>query len=220
MKNKKILLKILTAAIMLCVVLFAFASCGDDNNDTQENGGGNAGNDNDENAGPAPVSFLQKAETGDRNNYGGSVGYEILVNADIQVTAVGRPVSGEMNQAHTIYIWEVSSETLLASAEVTPDSPVDSLGFKTAQLGSPIILKAGESYRIVSAEFDGGDMWYDVGVEDSVGIPDLQPTASATITTPVFTDGEAHGSFPGNVHNPGGIRGYVGVTFYYIPVSE
>jgi len=223
MKNNRILLKILSAAILLCVILFAFASCGDDeaqdnadNNGSGENGGSSGSAD------PEPKSFLKKAETGDRNNYGGSVGYEISVLADMQVTAVGRPVSGEMNQAHTIYIWEVSSQNLLASAEVTPDSPIDSLGFKTAQLSSPVILKAGEFYRIVSAEFVDGDMWYDVGTAADDPIPDLQPNDEAMITTPVFTGegADEQGSYPANEWNPGGIRGYVGVTFYYVPVTE
>ena len=213
--NKKTLIKILAAALMICVVVFALAACGnDDGNET----GGNGANGAD--AGPAPVSFLQKAETGERNDYNGSVGYEILCNTDIEVTAVGRPLNSEMNQSHTIYIWQVSSETLLASAEVTPDSPLDSLGFKTAQLNSPLVLKAGESYRIVSAEFNEGDMWYDIGTSADDPIPDLQPRGEAVITTPVFTGEDAHGSYPSNEYNPGGVRGYVGATFYYVLVSD
>jgi len=219
MKSKKILLKILSAAIILCVALFAFTACGDDAKDN--NGGNNAGGENPADEGPVPQSFLKKAETGERNNYGGSVGYEILVSTDIEVTAVGRPLNGEMNQAHTIYIWEVSSESLLASAEVKPDSPLDSLGFKTAQLSSPVILKAGQSYRIVSAEFVDGDAWYDVGTSADDPIPDLQPTDVAVITTPAFTGegADAQKSYPGNEWNPGGIRGYVGATFYYTVVE-
>ena len=213
---KRNLLKILASAVLLSVVLFAFASCSDNNGD---NGGGGGSNGGGGDSGPEAVSFLKKAEPVDRNNYNGSVGYEISVSSDMQVTGVGRPVSGEMTQSHTIYIWEVSSQNLVASAEVTPDSPTDALGFKTAQLNSPVVLKSGESYRIVSAEFTDGDMWFDVGTDASDPIPDLQANDGAVIVTPVFTGEGEHDAYPGNEWNPGGVRGYVGMTFYYLPVE-
>ena len=214
-------IKLPVAVILaVCAVLFAFASCGGDGG--AEDTGGNSGAAVENGAGtpdpgPEPKSFLKKAETGDRNNYSGAVGYEISVLEDIQVSAVGRPVSGSMDQAHAVYIWEVSSETLLASAAVAPDSPADALGFKTAQLSTQIVLKAGESYRIVCAEYKDGDMWYDIGTSADDPIPDLQPNPEAEITTPVFTGEDAHDSYPSNTYNPGGVRGYAGVTFYYLP---
>jgi len=213
-------LKLILSALLLCCVLFVLTSCGDD---AQDNGGGNDGGGAAENGGggepaePEAKSFLKKAETGERNNYNGSVGYEILALADMQVTAVGRPVSGSMDQSHTIYIWEVGTETLMASATVSPDSPTDALGFKTAKLDAQITFKAGESYRLVSAEYEDGDMWYDIGTAAEDPIPDLQTNAEAEISTPVFTGADAHDSYPGNTFNPGGIRGYTGLTFYYLP---
>ena len=218
-------LKIILSAMLLCCVLFVLASCGDDDKGAQDNGGANGdgaadnggGSDSGEPAEPEAKSFLKKAETGERNNYNGSVGYEILAIEDMQVSAVGRPVSGSMEQSHTIYIWEVSTETLMASATITPDSPTDALGFKTAKLDGQILFQAGEYYRIVSAEYEDGDMWYDIGTAAEDPIPDLQPNAEAEISTPVFTGADAHDSYPGNTYNPGGIRGYTGLTFYYLP---
>ena len=225
-------MKMLSAMILLCVVLFAFTSCTKEGADTPaKDNGDNAAANNDAEipvadetpgapaANPEPISFLNKAETGERNNYNGSVGYEIYCLADIQVSAVGRPLNGEMNGNHMIYIWDAGSETLVASAEVTPASPLDGLGFKTAQLKEPVILKKGESYRIVSAEYKDGDKWYDVGVAETDDIPDLQPNGECEIITPAFTGDGQHDLYPENQWNPGGLRGYVGVTFYYVPVS-
>jgi len=215
----KKILKLILSALLLCCLLFMLASCGDD---AQDNGGDSGGGAADNGGGNEPAepeakSFLKKAETGERNDYNGSVGYEILAVEDMQVSAVGRPVSGSMDQSHTIYIWEVGTETLMASATITPDSPTDALGFKTAKLDGQILFKAGESYRLVSAEYKDGDMWYDIGTAADDPIPDLQPNAEAEISTPVFTGEDAHDSYPGNTFNPGGIRGYTGLTFYYIP---
>ena len=215
--NIKKIISLLVIIAMICLSVVSFAACNDNGGD---NAAGSNGAENAEGeAGPEPQSFLREAATGDRNNYGGSVGYEFEVLSDITVSAVGRPLNGEMNRPHTIRIWEVSTQTLLASAEVTPDSPLDALGFKTAPLNAPLMLKAGERYRIVSSEEVDGDMWYDVGVSED-DAADLVPSNTALITTPVFTNENEWDSYPANEWNPGGIRGYVGATFYYLLTSE
>ena len=208
MKVKK-LISLLLIISMVFLLGVTFAAC----EKKDEDGGG-------EDGGAKAISFLKEAATGERNDYAGSVGYEVKCLADMTVSAVGRPLNGEMNNSHTIYIWEVSSQTLLGSAEVTPESTLDDLGFKTAQLSSPISFKAGESYRIVSSESAEGDKWYDVGVEEN-DAPELVPTADCEIITPAFT-GEDVASYPANEHNPGGKnKGYVGATFYYtLDVAE
>lgn len=155
-------------------------------------------------------SFLIEAAAGNRNNYNGSVGYEFECLEDMTVSLIGRPLNGSTNFSHKIYIWDVKTMTLMASAEVQPDSPLDALGFKTAQLDKTITLKAGEKYRIVSSETVGGDRWYDVDQAYN-----LIPNIDCRITTPVYTAEGVHNSYPGNAYNPGGIKGYVGVTFYY-----
>ena len=212
MKMKRIIVLLLIVCIAVIPALFSFAAC----EKKEETGGGDS--ENAEDAGPAAQSFLKEAATGDRDNYGGSVGYEFECVADITVSAVGRPLNGEMNNSHTIYIWEVSSQTLLAKATVTPDSPLDALAFKTAPLANPIALKAGEKYRIVSSEENGGDKWYDIGTSPD-DAPDLLPTADGIITTPVFTGEGEWDSYPSNEYNPGGVKGYVGVTFYYVQAA-
>jgi len=201
MNIKKVISFVLITSLVCLVMLASFAAC-------EKKEGGK------EESAPPAISFMKEAATGDRNNYGGSVGYEFECLADMTVASVGRPLNGEMNNSHTIRIWQSSTETLLASAEVTPDSPLDTLGFKTADLDTTLTLKAGEKYRIVSSEENEGDKWYDVGVAEG-DAPDLKPTDDAKITTPVFTGEGAWDTYPGNVHNPGGIKGYTGVTFYY-----
>ena len=246
MKNKKRLFALISVAILFCFALLAFASCASDkdepaseSNDAEEQpaseaNGGDAPSEQSTTAEPTtpepkteePISdidatsFLKVAEIGDRNDFTGSLGYEFVCQADVQVVAVGRPINGKMYDPHTIDIWEVGTKTLLASAEVAPDSPRDALEFRFVYLDEPIILKAGESYRIASSEEAGGDWWYDCGsTGDEEDIPDLQPGESGQILNCVFT-GDV-GEFPSSAWNPGekSGRGYVGPTFYYVPVS-
>ena len=165
---------------------------------------------------PAAVkSFLNTAATGDRNNYNGPVGYEFQCNADMTVTFVGRPLNGSMVNAHVIYIWDVSTQSLLATAAVMPDSPLDALGFKIAPLAAPLVLKKDQQYVIVSSEQTDGDKWYDVGLADG-DVPELSPTPDCTIISPQFGNETEYDLYPANQFNPGGQnKGYVGVTFYY-----
>jgi len=241
MKNKT---RLLAAAILICAMLFALISCGSDEDKTaseqnestdqpaaETSAAEKATTEQGTTAAPTtekedPIqnidatSFLKVAETGERNDFTGSLGYEFTCTTDMKVVALGRPVNGKMYDPHTIDIWEVSSKTLVASAEVNPESPRDALGFKFAYLKEPITLKAGEVYRIASSEEAGGDWWYDCGVSgDEEDIPDLQPGDSGAVTRCVFTD--APGEYPSNGWNPGekSGRGYVGPTFYYVPAA-
>ncbi|MCL2815348.1 MAG: hypothetical protein FWD23_12175 [Oscillospiraceae bacterium] len=216
MNIKKLISVLLIISLTCLTAVFSLTSCED------KASGGDAGkNDADggggEDAGPQPKSFMKEAATGERNDYSGSVGYEFECLADMTVSAVGRPQNGEMNDSHIIRIWDVASESLLVSAEVKPDSPLDSLGFKTAQLPAPIELKAGVSYRIVSSEVKDGDKWYDFGTAAG-DFPDLVPNDDCLMITPAFTGNEEWDLYPSNQYNPDGAvnKGYTGVTFYYI----
>jgi len=155
-------------------------------------------------------SFLLEAATGGKNDYNGSLGYEFEVLEDMVVSYVGRPLNESMRFSHEVYIWDANTMSLLGSGTVRPDSPLDALGFKVAQLSSDIVLYAGGLYRIVSAEIAGGDRWYDV--EQPKG---LMPVSVSRITAAVFTDAGAHFSYPHNTLDAVGIRGPVGATFYY-----
>ncbi|MCL1793899.1 MAG: DUF4082 domain-containing protein [Oscillospiraceae bacterium] len=215
MKFKKLISLVLILCLACLTALVCFTSCEDKAGGEDSGKAGDNGDSAD--AGPQPKSFLKEAATGERNDYDGSVGYEFECLADMTVSAVGRPQNGEMNESHTIRIWDVETQALLASAEITPDSPLDSLGFKTAQLGSPLSLKAGVSYRIVSSEVKDGDKWYDFGTEAGA-FPDLVPNDDCKIITPAFTAGEAWADYPSNQYLPDGAvnKGYTGVTFFYI----
>jgi len=161
-------------------------------------------------------SYLAEAPTGTRNNYTGIVGYEIQCVNDMTVTALGRPLNGAMNDSHRLDIWSATTKTLAASATVTPDSPVDSLGFKVAKLDKPITLKAGEKYRIASRETSGGDAWYDI-----TDPTQMRPSADARVTTSIYTNPNDTASYPLNTYDTNGIKGHVGVTLYYeVPAAQ
>jgi len=155
-------------------------------------------------------SFLLEAATGDRNNFSGAIGYEFEALEDMTVSYVGRPLNETMRFSHEVYIWDANSMMLLGSGLVRPDSPLDALGFKVAQLDNDIVLTAGGRYRIVSAEIAGGDRWYDI-----VQPKGLMPVAVSRITAEVYTDEGEHFSYPYNTLNVEGARGPVGATFYY-----
>ena len=117
---------------------------------------------------PAPVygeldNFLNQLYSGTRNNFTGQIGYEFTPSENIQVAALGRPVSGSMNDSHTIRIWDTTTSSVVASASVTSSSPTDSLGYKYETI-STVTLVSGRAYRITSTETSGGDQWMDIAV--------------------------------------------------------
>jgi len=159
-------------------------------------------------------SFLLESVTGSRNNYSGTVGYEFEPLSNMKVSYVGRPLNGEMNNTHTIYIWEVNTRTLIASGTVTPHSPLDENGFKVTQLDNEVELKANQRYRIVSMEQNRGDMWYCVTQASG-----LVASNDIRITVPVFMDG-LNPVYPTSTWPVPGVEGFVGVTFYYELISS
>jgi|GEM_PF-1967343 len=120
-----------------------------------------------------------------------NVGYKIIPKVDITVTALGRDALG-MAQNHELTLWDMTdrmeasptwgeeeparvdfeSAVLLATVEVTPDSPQDS-GFFYAELAEPIVLKAGNLYAIASQEYEDGDFVPHVHGCDLSNIPNL-----------------------------------------------
>ena len=133
-----------------------------------------------------------------------SVGYEFTPTQNISVTALGRSVSGSMNQNHTIYIWQVSNQTLLTSATVTPSSLTDALGYKYITFGTPVALTGGVTYRICSDENAGGDAWmYQGNVSGHLGVA----TISAAVYSPTL------GAYPYVSYN-GADSGFGVPTFY------
>ena len=133
----------------------------------------------------------------------GTFGYEFIPSQNIVVTALGRAVSGSMNQNHTIYLWQVSTQSLVASAIVTPASPTDALGYKYTTFGTPVNLTNGTTYRITSDESEGGDPFMFVGSISN-------HTALATVTQSVW----GFASVYPTIANGDPDNGYVPPTFY------
>ena len=152
----------------------------------------------------ALANFFNVLYAGSRTNWAGSMGFEFKPSSDINVTALGRAVSGSMIHNHTIRIWKVSGQSVVGSVTVTPSSATDSLGYKYEYLTSLLTLTSGTVYRIASTETNGADAFGDVGLISN-------HTANASIS------GYAYG-WPDSVY-PGSFavatnQGYVPPTFY------
>ena len=160
-------------------------------------------------------SLLLAAPAGTRNDYTGSVGYEFECLADMTVSYLGRPLNGAMNDTHRVYIWQTSTQMLVAYADITPDSPLDKAGFKVAALDTPVTLQKGEKYRIVSSETSGGDKWYDVRDTEV-----MQLSGDFRFTTSAYTYQGGQNVYPSSTYDPTGIRGHVGATLYYTLNAE
>lgn len=99
-----------------------------------------------------------------RNNSGLSVGMKITVGgSNIAVTQIGRYFVSGNTGTHTLYIYKVSDNSLVASANVDNSTgTADAGGFKYATLSTPVTLTAGTSYYVLSGETNGGDQWHDL----------------------------------------------------------
>jgi regulation of enolase protein 1 (concanavalin A-like superfamily) len=153
------------------------------------------------------TNFFNQIYTGTRNDFPSNIGYEFVPAANINVTALGRAVSGSMNQNHDIKVWRSSDQAVMAQATVTPASPTDGLGYKNVALSSPVTLSSGVAYRITSSESLGGDAWRDFG-------PIPGHSGVAAITGQAYADYNNFG-FPNNPYgNSGPDTGYPVPTFY------
>jgi uncharacterized protein len=156
---------------------------------------------------PTPTSnltnFFNQSYTGSRNSYTGTVGFEFVPSQNLTVTALGRSVSGTMNNSHTIRIWKVADQSVVANVTVTSASSRDANGYAYATLGSGVTLTSGTSYRIASNETSGGDAWRDLADISNHG-------STASITYGVYGDG---GNYPDKNWGSSN-QGYVPVTFF------
>lgn len=148
-------------------------------------------------------NFFYNLYTGTRNNFTGTVGYEFTPSQDITISALGRAVSSTMNNSHSVKIWKVSDQSVVASTTVTPSSSADSAGYKYELLGSPVTLASGTTYRIASYETSGGDYWMDLATISN-------HNSAVTISSAVWVSGNAYPSSTAGTTN----QGYVPVTFY------
>ncbi len=108
------------------------------------------------------------AGTGNRNDFGGTVGIEFTVGATaINVTALGFEDAGldGLGTAHQVGLWEVTSGNLLASVTVPAGiGATVNDAWRYVDLGAPIALTSGAAYRLGGEVFNGGDFWSDSNV--------------------------------------------------------
>lgn len=150
-------------------------------------------------------NFFTQSYSGTRDNYRGFVGYEFTPSQDITVHALGRSVSGGFLKGnHEVRIWRVAANpSMVSSAIIRPNSPIDIKGYAYEQLSSPVTLSSGVTYRIASWERVNGDPWRDFGNISA-------HTEVAVIHKGVYGDG----SYPTGTAW-GSNHGYGPSTFYY-----
>ena len=155
------------------------------------------------------VNFMEQLYVGNRSDFDGQAGYQFTPNENIVITALGRPVSGAMQDSHTIQIWDEATENLVAKATVTPLSPTDEIGYKYIPLTNSVRLNAGKNYRITSTEKSGGDAWMDAG--EIVNHSDI-----ATVSTAVWGHHpETYPIYDSSLWTPQEGIGFVAPTFMY-----
>ena len=105
--------------------------------------------------------------TGTRNDFSGRVGYTFRAEQTFDIHALGRSVNtaangGVLQAAHTIELFEVSTQNLMATVTITSSSAKDVLGYAFEALPSPVTVNSSLEYMILSDEIsDDGDPWLD-----------------------------------------------------------
>jgi hypothetical protein len=117
---------------------------------------------------PVPFPLLNALVLYDEANYTtGVVGMAFSSESNINLTALGRWITAGNAQAHTVYL-EDSNGNVIGSvylnATAVSGAPPDQMLY--GNLGSPILITAGDLYFLMSSETNGGDNWW--GPNDSV----------------------------------------------------
>lgn len=118
-----------------------------------------------------------------RNNSGLSLGMKFTVgSSSITVKQLGRYYKSGNSGTHTLQIVKASDKSVVATVNIDmSQGSADSLGFKYAQLTTPVTLSANTAYYLTSGETSGGDQWYDY---DTV----LATTNAATVNSAEYYD--------------------------------
>jgi hypothetical protein len=118
----------------------------------------------------APTAFVTGfTPTTVRNDFSGQVGMRISVGAsDISAGALGRSVLTGNAQSHRLSLQDAAG-TVLATASVNL-SGLPAGTFAYGSLASPVVLRAGASYVVLSDEVAGGDGWYDYSSQPVAGV--------------------------------------------------
>jgi hypothetical protein len=121
-----------------------------------------------------------------RNDYGDFVGMRVDVGGSpIVVAELGRMMVDGNTGSHTLKLVDAATGMDVPGGSVVISMAGGTVGqFKYAALVSPVTLKAGTSYYLVSKETFGGDYWYDIDT-------------SLTTSTAASVFGGIYGNGPG-----------------------
>jgi alpha-galactosidase len=86
----------------------------------------------------------------------------VVGGAAIVLEGIGRFCSPYNHRAHPVRVLDESGVDIIPTGSLVTMDPAksDALGFVYAQLPTPVVLKAGARYTILSGEETGGDLWY------------------------------------------------------------
>ena len=135
-----------------------------------------------------------------RQDFTGWVGTTFSVGAqNLQVTSLGRWVVAGNTGSHTVKVVDAGTRADVASATVTLAGAAAGT-FRYAALATPVTLRAGGTYYLVTQETAGGDAWYDYDTRQVT-------TAGAAAAGAVYGVGAnptswASGGNPGNGYGP------------------
>lgn len=111
-------------------------------------------------------NVFKQLYTGDKDHFEGQIGFQFEAVSTFCILALGRSVNtsrngGRLLRAHSIRLWEESSQMLIAKTSVTSYSKADSMGYVFEALKTPVKVMQGKLYRLTTHEYaNSGDSWY------------------------------------------------------------
>lgn len=112
------------------------------------------------------TNFFNGSVEGNRNDWNGQVGFQFVARRNFTILHLGRSsagsFSGTLNENATVTIWDVSTKTAIARANVGPTSHFDG-NYYFETLNAPLFLQNGSTYRITQRTVQGMTPWYDGG---------------------------------------------------------
>lgn len=101
------------------------------------------------------------------------VGYSFTANSSFVINGLGRDDNAQVTTNHLVQLWDggadASGSTLIASAIITPSTPLDSVGAQMASV-DPVNIIAGHQYIIQSVEGGSADYWRSDNYTSAAGV--------------------------------------------------
>jgi O-glycosyl hydrolase len=150
---------------------------------------------------PATGSLVASRTTGSiRNNFTGTVGMKFTTGTSgLHVTSLGREYVTGNTGTHSVSIYRASDSALVGTASVaTANATIDGLGYQYATLTQPVDLAANTSYYLASSETNGGDYWFDLDSQVTLG-------SGVSADGPAYLSGGAWTAYtwlPGQTYGP------------------